>query len=403
MSKKINTLWSAWTEESIELDFPDNWKIFEYSLPLDISMEENEVDLKIISALSNNIVSRKLAASRTVCILVDDINRPICWELILKCLIRGLNKKNIQNENIIILTSTAAHAQMNSNELKLKIGSRIMRQIRVIQHSPHSDFKWFEYKGKQVGINNLFCKADFKIAAGTLIPHPFAGFSGGGKAVMPGISDMDSIKRNHFLVSFGFGKVYDSKNSIRKQMDDIAELAGLDLIVNAVCNATRGVIKIFAGPLRETYDEGVTFAQNYTSMELKSDHNILILNAYPKDQELVQVSNAFNVFNTLSEVSKRAIKTIVIIARLNKKVGYHGIFGPGGSLYKAPSPLRNLKECNLIFYSPSLSSKDFHNVFAEEYRLVNDWKQIMELLVKKKLVSYDIGIFHQASMQVVKR
>ncbi len=390
-------------EDSCELTFPNSWRLTNYYLPHKNALSEEEIKLRLLFALENDAIRSKLDSAHSACIIVDDLTRPPSWELVLKCMIDILNGRDIGCDSILILVSIAGHAQMSDAELSWKIGSHIRRQVKVVQHSLNCKFNWFDYKGKKVGINSLFCDADFRVALGTLIPHPFAGFSGGGKAVMPGISDLETIHRNHFQVLFGRGKVWDPDNPVRKQMDDIAEMSGLDLLVNVVCNASREIISVHAGSLRKTFAEGVIFAQRYCAMRLQSKHNVVVLNVYPKDNELLQADNAFNIIDTLPEEYKKMVKVVVMVAHCRKGLGHQAVFGPGGSLYKSPSPLQKLVNRKMILFSPTLDEETFYQVFANEYKLVNKWSDAIELLYSYNMGSYDIGMFHQASMQTINR
>jgi nickel-dependent lactate racemase len=399
MMNTTTTICNAWAEESLDLTFPKTWKLTNYHLPDNDALRQDDIFSTIESALTTEALRTKQKSGHKVCILVDDITRPTCWEPILSCIINILNNNGVANSNITLLTSLASHAQMNDSELALKVGNKIMEHVNIVQHSQQCEFTWFEHQGKKVGINSLFFNADFKIALGTMIPHPFAGFSGGGKAVMPGIADLESIKRNHKLASFGRGSVFDTDNMIRKQMEGIAKICGLDVLINTICNATRSIAAVVAGPPQETFEKGIAIAKAYCAMPLQSNHNVLILNAYPKDQELLQVSNAFNVFATLPKKIKESIKAVVLIARLSKGLGYHGLFSPDGSLYKIPSPLRILGDRKMLFFSPRLHKETYHKVFSVTYDLTNNWTEVLNWLTNLNLEQYDIGLFHQASMQ----
>ena len=55
----------------------------------------------------------------------------------------------------------------------MKIGGKKFERVKIYQHEFHSDLVWMNHDGKKVGLNKIYCRADFKLALGTLIPHPF--------------------------------------------------------------------------------------------------------------------------------------------------------------------------------------------------------------------------------------
>lgn len=399
MSPRVRSTWQAWAEKPLELEVPDGWSVSEYGLPETPVLCEETISEIINGALDRRGMPKKIARAASACVLVDDVTRPAAWAPVLAALLDGLNARGLTDEKIRILTALACHAPMNQAELRAKLGEAPMGRVRVDQHSLEAQMTWSKHGGKPVGLNRIYAEADLKIALGSIIPHPFAGFSGGGKAVMPGVADLETIRRNHFLVAFGRGRVAECDNPIRRQMDEIAEASGLDLWVGAVCDGQRRIASLHAGPMRAAFAEAVAFARPYCAAHVERPHSVIVLNAWPKDGELLQVSNAFNVLRTLPPEAAEAWRAVVLVARLEKGLGHHGLFGPGGRLYKKPAALRHLKGRPLLVYAPNLAEPEFHEVFAAEYRLFHDWHRLMGALEAMDPPTRDIGVFHQAAMQ----
>ena len=392
------TVWSAWDEEIVDLPFPDQWTVTDYCLQVRPALDHNRIT-EIVAAGFNQRQA-ELKQARTACVLVDDLTRPTCWTRVLDVVHRQLNASGIPDHAITLLVSLAGHAPMSEVDLQKKIGEAAFHRVKVVQHSQEAPFAWLEYQGHQIGLNQLYVQADFRIALGTIIPHPFAGFSGGGKAVMPGIADLASIKRNHFLVGFGRGRTADPVNSIRQQMDAIAELSNLHLSINAVCNGNREIIALYAGSLPVSFTQGVDFARQYYASQVRKDHSVLVLNAYPKDQEVVQLGNALNVVRTLPDNAASSLRAIVLVARLKTGIGSHAVFGPGGPLYRQPAPLPILKGRELLFFTPYCDSSAVHTMFASDYAVCNTWQAVLDRLAEIEPGGHNVGLFHQASMQI---
>ncbi|NWF82884.1 MAG: DUF2088 domain-containing protein [Bryobacteraceae bacterium] len=391
----IRTVWNAWEEEPLELNWPEDWPLSEYSLADGEPWGEEAVEAALRGALSMASVAGRLAGARSACVLVDDHTRPVAWGPILRRLIELMGELGLAPDRVTVLVSLAGHARMAEAEVGWKVG-RLPDAVRFAQHSLEGPFKWLEAGGKRVGVNSLYAEAGFKVALGSLIPHPFAGLSGGAKAVMPGVADLETIRRNHRLVAFGRGKVADPANGIRRQMEEITEAVGLDLLVNAAVNGRREVVALFAGPPRQTYAEASAWARRWSACPPARPHDVVILNAYPKDREMLQVSNAFNVLATLPKDHLEQVRDVVLIARAKRGLGFHALFGPGGPLYSKASVPWWMAHAKLLVYSPGLAPEDLQQSLGGE--LLGRWDEVLERLAAGG-ARRDAGIWHQASLQ----
>lgn len=391
----IRTIWNAWEEEPLELEWPAEWPLSEYRLAEGAPLGEEAVEAALAQGLERTPAAGRLGAARAACILVDDHTRPAAWGPALQRLIGLLRERGLPPDRVTVLVSLAGHGRMSETELGWKLG-RLPEGVKLEQHSLEGPFTWLEVSGKRVGLNSLYAEADFKAALGTLIPHPFAGMSGGAKAVMPGVADLESTRRNHRLVAFGRGKAADPANAIRRQMEEIAEAAGLDLLVNAVVNGRREMVELFAGPPRETFAEGSVRARQWAACRPERAHDVVILNAYPKDREMLQVSNAFNVLATLPAGYLERVRDVVVIARAAGGLGQHALFGPGGPLHsKQPIPWW-MAHARLTVYSPGLAPEALAQSLGGE--LSGRWDGVLERLARGGR-ERDGGLWHQAALQ----
>ena len=104
---------------------------------------------------------------------------------------------------------------------------------------------------------------------GFIEPHLFAGFSGGRKSVLPGISSYKTIMANHcaeFINSPNTRPGILQDNPIHKDMLYAAKTAGLRFILNVILNGDRDIIASFAGDLEEAHSEGCKFLTSLASV-----------------------------------------------------------------------------------------------------------------------------------------
>ena len=88
-------------------------------------------------------------------------------------------------------------------------------------------------------LKNVKMKIAFmKAGNGNLEFHYFVGYSGGAKALAPGVCGRSTISNNHkhFLKPGAKAGIIE-ENPVREEIEEIGEMVGIDFIVNAVLNS----------------------------------------------------------------------------------------------------------------------------------------------------------------------
>jgi len=135
----------------------------------------------------------------------------------------------------------------------------------------------------------------FSIATGNLEFHYFAGFSGGSKAIAPGICSRETIANNHknFLNS-GAKAGNIEGNPVREEIEEIGEMVGIKFIVNAILNSHKKIVKVVAGDVTKAHREGVKYINNIFGVKIDNLADIVITSpgGFPKDIDLYQTHKA---------------------------------------------------------------------------------------------------------------
>src|SRR5690606_32439451 len=131
-----------------------------------------------------------------VAIVISDASRPNIERKILPHLLAELESAGVGLEDLIFGIGTGAHRPATEEELVEMLGEEVCRRSTIINHQagvdPMVDLGWTS-QGYPIKINRAIVEADFKIAIGTVLPHPFAGYSGGGKAISVGVASAETI------------------------------------------------------------------------------------------------------------------------------------------------------------------------------------------------------------------
>lgn len=256
----------------------------------------------VAEALSNPIGTKPLQeiakGRKNACVVISDVTRPVPNTVILPPLLKILEESGIAREKITILIATGMHRPNLGDELETLVGKEIKEQYRIENHycQKAEDLrKIATIEGASIEVNTHYLDADLKILTGLIEPHFYAGFSGSRKSILPGISSYDTMK---FMHSF---KVIDQlheancrleKNIFHDYAMKVAELAGVDFILNVVINQDRELAGVYGGHYEEAHKKGCELVKSHAVADLDEKVDLVVTSAggYPLDATFYQVS-----------------------------------------------------------------------------------------------------------------
>ena len=311
----------------MKADIPFGKKSIRINIPdkntLDIISEGSgsliiDEDKTITGALENPIESRRLreiASSRkSACIIASDITRPCPSYKFLPLLAGELRKGGIENKDILVVLGLGIHRSHTDSEKRKLVGDYVYNNIETID-SDTSKSKLIGYtsRGTPAEVFERVLDYDLLIVTGNIEYHYFAGFSGGAKAVMPGICTRNSIQSNHSMMldnRSATGRFLD--NPVREDIEEAGKLAGIDFIFNVIINDEKKIIAAVAGQNNDAYLEGIKKYESIYGSEVECAADIVITSqgGYPKDMNLYQSHKALeNVKEITAEKG-----TIILVA-----------------------------------------------------------------------------------------
>jgi lactate racemase len=226
-----------------------------------------------------------------VLILADDYTRATPVKSILPVLLDTLNQAGIPDRDVRLLIASGGHRPMRLSEIEGKFGPAVSSRVQILTHHDKDPRQLVDYgatrHGTRVFVNRLITEADFSIAVGHIIPHPPAGWSGGAKAVLPGIAGSETIAQLHLLGAsrLDLGTV---ETIMRQDMEEVAERVGLGFIVNAVLNRCGGLVDAVAGHYIDAHRAGVERSRQIYGVPLPGRADITISSTSPIDYDFFQ-------------------------------------------------------------------------------------------------------------------
>ena len=256
-----------------------------------------------------------------IAIISSDITRPMPTWKVMPSLLDELYAAGIRREDITLVFALGSHRSHTEEERRHLAGERAFSEIRCVDGDPTDCVHMgVTSRGTPVDIVRTVAEADRRICLGNIEYHYFAGYSGGAKAIMPGVSTRAAIQTNHSRMvedAACAGKL--DGNPVREDIEEAAAMVGVDFIVNVVLDAHKEIIKAVAGDLVAAHRAGCAFLDTLYRKEIPARADIVLVSqgGAPKDLNLYQTQKAL-------DNAKHAVKpggVIVLIGSCKEGLG----------------------------------------------------------------------------------
>ena len=252
----------------------------------------------IRTGMENPIGSERLRdearGAENVLILADDNTRPTPVAKLLPYILEELAEAGVPEDGISFLMSLGTHRPMTETELDAKLGKDIRSRFRIYNH------RWDDPSimanlgktsaGNDILVNRKITEADFVIGIGNIVPHPAAGFAGGGKIVDPGCVSDETCGAFHWeSVKWPAKEVVGIRNNPMIQMiDEVAAKAGLKFIINTILDGKNRIVRVVAGDPVKAHESGCETAIEVYGVTVPEAADIVLADSHPADLEMWQ-------------------------------------------------------------------------------------------------------------------
>jgi len=301
---------------------------------------------------------RELAAGRRdAVIVVSDRTRPVPNALLLPALLDALRRGGLPTEAVTVLVATGLHRPATPAELSEMLGPELARSLRIVQHDArereaHADLGRTR-AGIPVFIDRAYLERDLRIATGLVEPHLMAGYSGGRKAICPGLASVETIRVAHGprMLEAHVGAGIVQGNPLHEDLVDVARRARVDFIANVALDRKRRVAGVFCGDLEAAHAAAMAFVEAECLVSLDEPADLVL---------------ASGGGDPLDATFYQAIKGIVAAA---------GVVRPGGAILLCASLSEGVGSASfekLLRQSPG--PEDFERRLADDaFFAVDQW------------------------------
>ena len=255
---------------------------------------EYALDNPIGAPLLENLVRK----GQKIVIVTSDISRPMPSYEVLPGVLDRLYKAGISRQDITVVLALGSHRRHTEEEKRKLVGERCYQEVKCVDSDIEDCVFLRETKNRTpVEITREVVEADFRICLGNIEFHYFAGYSGGAKAIMPGVASYNAIQMNHRLMiqeSSCAGRL--EGNLLREDIEEAGNIVGIDYIVNVVLDEHKKIVYCTAGDVTEAHRDGCRYLDKMYRKVISSRADIVMVSqgGAPKDANLYQVQKALD-------------------------------------------------------------------------------------------------------------
>lgn len=259
---------------------------------------EDEVERALAEPIGAPKLEEVVKPGEKIAIVTSDITRPCPTWQIMPALLRHLYAAGVKREDITLVFALGSHRHHTPEEMQHLAGDLAYNEITCVDSNPDDCINLGVTKsGTPVDITRVVAEADRRICLANIEYHYFAGYSGGAKSIMPGVSNRAAIQSNHSMMvrpEAHAGRL--AGNPIREDIEEAAAICGIDYIVNVVLDEHKQIIKAVAGDVTAAHRAGCAFLDTLYRKEIVKKADIVLVSqgGAPKDLNLYQTQKALD-------------------------------------------------------------------------------------------------------------
>ncbi|NPV89329.1 MAG: nickel-dependent lactate racemase [Firmicutes bacterium] len=295
----MRTISLGYDRQQIEFEL-DKSRIIKVLNPnvMEISRSPEE---EILDALKNPIASSRLRSivkpGEKIAIVTSDITRPFPTALVLPFVLEELKSARVSLDDVTVVLGLGIHRPHTDEERERIIGMPLS-SIRCLDSDPGDCVHLGQTRrGTPVDVFRPVAEADRRICLGNIEYHYFAGYSGGVKAIFPGVSTHQAIQNNHSMMveETAMAGVLEG-NPVREDIEEITEYLPVDFILNVVLDDKKQVVRAVAGHHQKAHRQGCRFLDQLYQVQIPRLGEVVITSpgGFPKDLNLYQAQKALD-------------------------------------------------------------------------------------------------------------
>jgi nickel-dependent lactate racemase len=263
-----------------------------HSNPVDVGNEINT----LLQALQHPIESLSflefLQDAHDVLIIVNDATRPTPTSKVLEII-----SDQIQDLDVRFMVATGNHRGPTDEEFQFIFGSfyeMYKDRIHVHMANKHEDMVYLgtSKSGTEIHVNKMGVEAHKLVVIGSVEPHYFAGYTGGRKFLLPGITSYRTIEQNHKGALLPEARLLGlDGNPVHEDMIEALNFIKDKEIfsIQTVLDRDRRIYAATAGDIHASFNAAIEKADQVYAVEVPEKADIVVTVApFPMNIDLYQ-------------------------------------------------------------------------------------------------------------------
>ncbi len=319
----------AYGRKGLTVALPDDTLLIEPADPPGLTDELAAFRAAVRDPIAAPALREMVGSNERVVIVTSDVTRATPNERLIPWILDEL--AHVPPEQITVIIGTGSHRATTPLEMEAMFGAETLGRVRIVDHDAHDDaqqaFLGTTSRGAKIYLNKDYVAADKRICVGFIEPHPYAGFSGGPKGIMPGVAGIETVKFFHNAMMVGDPRstwLNLDDNPIQGMSREIVALAPPHFIVNVTLDREKHITGFFCGDYLAAHLAGTAACRRHSGRAVPQRFDVVVTTngGYPLDQNLYQCIKGLSA----AALVVKPGGTIVMCAELSDGFPEHGNF-----------------------------------------------------------------------------
>jgi lactate racemase len=285
----------AYGADGLEVDVPDGAVVVGPREPPALADEAGALREALADPIAAPALGDLIGPEGRVAVVFPDLTRPMPNTTVLPPLLAELERAGAGPERVELLCATGTHRQATGTEMEELVGAAVARRYRIHDHGSddRGHVRVGSVDGVPVLLDHRYVDAGVRIVTGFVEPHFFAGWSGGPKAVCPGLADTATILEAHSPARLADARatwMVTEGNPVHDFVRAATALCPPDLSVDVTIDGDRRLTGVFAGRLPDSHVAACAFAAGTVSQSVEGRFDVVLTTngGHPLDRNLYQ-------------------------------------------------------------------------------------------------------------------
>ena len=295
------------------------------------SLSDAEIGAAFDAPIESPAFEGLFAPGDSVLIVASDATRATGSAQIINLLVRRLIQNGVQPNDVAIIFATGIHRAVRPEEKVALLTAFIAQRIRTIDHDAYDAAQLVEVglttQGVPIKVNRALKEFAKVILTGAVGFHYFAGFTGGRKAICPGLASGQTIEATHMLAldferggrRAGVAAGLLEGNAVNEECQRVAAMIDPAFSVNAIVNPGGHPERVFSGHWRAAHAQACEHYAAEYSLGIAEKREVVIVSCggSPYDINMIQAHKALD----MAAHACADGGTIILLAECNDGLG----------------------------------------------------------------------------------